>query len=44
MHESARTVAEMVIDVLAKGARNVDSRLVDAEFIPRGSHGRAPNI
>jgi LacI family transcriptional regulator len=42
MHESARTVAGMVIDVLAKGPRNVGSRLVKAKFVPRGSHAAAP--
>jgi hypothetical protein len=32
----------MVIDVLERGAEAVPHRLVRAEFVPRGTHGPAP--
>ena len=40
--ESARTLADMVIDLLEGGGSGVRSRLIMPEFVSRGSHGPAP--
>jgi len=42
MRESARIVAGMIVDRIELGAQAVAPRLVQPEFIARGSHGPAP--
>jgi LacI family transcriptional regulator len=40
--QSANQVAEMVVEVLEKGAEHVPPRLVRPDFVARGTHGPAP--
>jgi LacI family transcriptional regulator len=41
--ESARTIAGMLMQVMETDGGGVPSQLVKAEFVPRGSHGPAPD-
>jgi len=42
--ESARIVADMVVECLERGMQAVSPRLLEAEFVSRRSHGPAPTI
>ncbi|MEM7314511.1 MAG: LacI family DNA-binding transcriptional regulator [Planctomycetota bacterium] len=44
IRDSAISVADMLIQLMSKSPKSVESRLVEATFIARGSHGPAPNL